>query len=77
MADLQGKSGGQEEEIGTLQKDLAAAQKENVSLQKKLEKFSEQAGEAVQLKEKCTILKKELKEASAELDIVSEKYTAE
>lgn len=71
------KSGGQEEELADLQKELADAKKENASLQKKVEKFSEAAGEAATLKEKATALKQHLKEATAELDIVSGKYKEE
>ena len=74
---MQSKSGGQEEEINTLQKDLKEVQKENASLLKKLEKFSKEAGEAVMLKDKNKELKTALKEASAELEIVSDKYTEE
>ena len=46
-------------------------------MQKKLEKFSVAAGEAATLKEKCSVYKQHLKEATAELDIVSTKYKEE
>ena len=71
------KSGGQEEEIKDLQNELTIAKKENASMQKKVEKFSEAAGEAANLKEKCTQLKKHLKEATADLEEVSGKYKEE
>ncbi len=44
---------------------------------RKLEKFSIAAGEAATLKEKCSVYKQHLKEATAELEIVATKYKEE
>ena len=44
---------------------------------RKLEKFSIAANEAATLKEKCSVYKQHLKEATAELEIVSTKYKEE
>lgn len=46
-------------------------------MQKKAEKFSEQAAEAVTLKDKLVLVKQQLKECTAEFDQVSTKYKEE
>lgn len=51
--------------------------KENGLLQKKVEKFSEAAGEAVSLKEKLVLVKSQLKECTAEFEEVNTKYKEE
>ena len=60
-----------------MQATVLSLQKENAILQKKAEKFSEAAGEAVTLKEKLTLVKQQLKECTAEFDQVSTKYKEE
>lgn len=46
-------------------------------MQKKCEKFAEAAGQAASLSEKLKTQKQYLKEATAELDIISTKYKEE
>ena len=54
---MKGKSSEQEGEIAELGTQVSNLQKENLSLQKKAEKFSEAAGEAVTLKQKLQLVK--------------------
>jgi len=56
---------------------LKKSLEENDFMTRKLEKFSIAAGEAATLKEKCSVYKQHLKEATAELEIVSTKYKEE
>lgn len=64
-------------EMNSLRDQLQESLKNNASLQIKVDKFAEAAGETASLKEKTTVLKKHLKEATSELDIVATKYKEE
>ena len=77
LEEMKTSSGDQATELAEMTAQVAALQKENLILQKKAEKFSEAAGEAVTLKEKLTLVKQQLKECTAEFDQVSTKYKEE
>ena len=77
LEEMKTSSGDQATELAEMTAQVAALQKENLVLQKKAEKFSEAAGEAVTLKEKLTLVKQQLKECTAEFDQVSTKYKEE
>lgn len=64
-------------EIQTLREQYQEAQRADKQMQLNLEKYAEAAGQTKALKEKASILKQHLKEATAELDIVSTKYKEE
>ena len=64
-------------EISALREQIKDQLKLNEALKGKVEKFSEAAMETTALKEKTTLLKTHLKEATMELDIVATKYKEE
>lgn len=74
---MEQSSGTSNKELKELQEKLKKSLEENDVMSKKLEKFSIAASEAATLKEKCSVYKQHLKEATAELEIVSSKYKEE
>lgn len=66
-----------QQELMALNDEIKELRKTNSELEKKIDKFSEAAAEAVSLREKLTKTSKSLKEACVELDIVSQKLKDE
>ena len=77
LEEMKASSGNQAGELAELKEQVTTLAKENAILLKKAEKFSEAAAEAVTLKERYILTKQHLKEASAELIQVSDKYKEE
>lgn len=77
MEDMRNNGQASQSELAELQDKIKDLQRENASIEKKVEKFSEAAAEAATLKEKLSKSNKSLKEACVELDIVSIKLKEE